>query len=71
MRNSSILIALLSMSGSALAGGFAAPIASQITTLVPPPILMALAPAPLPEAVAPALMEPAQAPEPVAAPAAP
>jgi len=73
MRNSSVLIALLSMSGSALAGGFAAPIASQITTLVPPPIVT---PGPTPEAVAPAPVEPAQpqaaapAPEPVAAPTA-
>jgi len=46
MRNFSALIVLLAASGNAVAGGFAAPIASQITTLVPPPILV---PTPTPD----------------------
>ncbi|MEK6788295.1 MAG: hypothetical protein AABY68_05030 [Pseudomonadota bacterium] len=49
MRNFSALLILLAASGSAFAGGFAAPIVSQISTLVPPPILI-----PTPDAAPPA-----------------
>jgi len=40
MRNAFVLMGMLVSSGAALAGGFAAPVAAQITTFVPPPILI-------------------------------
>jgi len=39
MRNALVLLAVMVSSSAALAGGFAAPVAAQITTFVPPPIL--------------------------------
>jgi len=73
MRNSSALFALLAASGSVFAGGFSAPIASQITTLVPPTVIVppkpvTPPPAETPPPVADVAPAPAPAPAPQAAP---
>lgn len=75
MRNTSALFALLAASGSVFAGGFAAPIVVQITTLAPPPILVPTDSAPPAPPAPPAPTEQAQpqaaAPAPEAAAPAP